>query len=222
MKESIYTIPINEVFEEKRGCPICALQQGLEARWVQYVTGPAMMEPDVRLKTNEEGVCRRHLNAMLGQRNRLSVALLLQTRLEHILKQLEVPSSSLKKKPPRIAGDTCFVCSRVREELARLAGNTAAMWAREASFQALYSQQEHLCLTHYALLTQAGESLRGPLRARFLAETGELLRKGLSPAKADIDAFCRLYDHRSGKEQPPEQVANAVERAGVLICRGTL
>lgn len=219
MKESIYTIPISEVFEPKQGCPLCTLHRQLETRWVQYITGAAMMEPDVRLRTNEQGFCARHIAAMLEQRNRLSVALLLQTRLAHLLEELESPAGAVRGKKQRQAPGDCFVCGRIEGELARLADNLVVVWRREQSFRTLYAQQQHLCVPHYRLLAQAAGALRGKDRAQFLQQTAELVRQGLLPAKENIDAFCRLFDyHSSGAQRPPEEVATAVERAAQRLC----
>lgn len=223
MKESIYTIPISEVFEPRQGCPFCTLSNALEDRWVQYITGAAMMEPDVRLRTNEEGFCASHLTAMLAQRNRLSVALLLQTRLDYLLERLSVkpaaPAWGKKKASP--AKETCFVCNRVEIELLRLADNLVTVWAREENFRELYSGQECLCLPHYTRLAAAGESLRGAQRQDFLAATLALVKKGLAPAKEDIDAFCQLFDYRSANAgPPPDGIASAVERAAKALCGG--
>lgn len=44
MRETICTIPINDVFGPKEGCPICRLRDMLEHNYVEYITGAAMME----------------------------------------------------------------------------------------------------------------------------------------------------------------------------------
>ena len=67
MKESIYTIPISEAFEPKRDCPFCTLKNELERHFVEYITGAAMMEPDVRIQTNKQGFCNS-IRTMLEQR----------------------------------------------------------------------------------------------------------------------------------------------------------
>ena len=43
MKETIYTIPINEAFEAQCGCPLCTLRRKLEQDSVEYIMGAAMM-----------------------------------------------------------------------------------------------------------------------------------------------------------------------------------
>lgn len=215
MKETIYTIPISEVFEPRCGCPLCALHAALEARWVEYITGAAMMEPDVRMETNAQGFCARHFGALLEQRNRLAVALLLQTRLEHIDKHLaDTAAPGLLGRKPKQVESTCFVCGRVERELQRMVDNLVVVWARDSDFRALYAQQEYVCFPHYQLLAGGGHALRGKDFAAFSAVTVELTRKALAPLKADIDAFCKLFDYRSAAaEQPSAQVSSSLERA---------
>ena len=55
MREDLCTIPINEVFEPRDGCPFCRMRDMLEDRMATYITGAAMMEPDVRIETNRLG-----------------------------------------------------------------------------------------------------------------------------------------------------------------------
>ena len=52
MHDSLVTIPVSEVFEPREGCPLCRLRDTLEQRVVEYITGAAMMEPDIRIQTN--------------------------------------------------------------------------------------------------------------------------------------------------------------------------
>ena len=65
MREDICTIPISEVFEPKEGCPICRMRDTLENRVTEYITGAAMMEPDIREVTNVQGFCYPHFSMML-------------------------------------------------------------------------------------------------------------------------------------------------------------
>ncbi|MCL2056351.1 MAG: DUF6062 family protein [Oscillospiraceae bacterium] len=218
MKDSIYTIPISEVFEPKRGCPLCALYDALEARWVDYITGAAMMEPDVRIQTNRHGFCRRHFDMMLQQRNRLSVALMLQTRLAWADESFDAPVKSAGIFGKNTAGQEdgpCFICQKIDGEFRRIGSNIAAVWAREEDFRELYAQQEYLCYPHARMLIGAGgRTLRGEKLAGFIKATGDVSRKRLRDIKADIDAFCNLFDYRSaGLSGADEKVAQSIERA---------
>ena len=88
MRESILTIPVNEIFEPKEGCPICRMRDMLEQRTVDYIMGAAMMEPDVRIETNRQGFCKTHFEQMRACKNRLSLALMLQTHLQSLQKNV--------------------------------------------------------------------------------------------------------------------------------------
>ncbi len=88
MRESILTIPVTDIFEPKCGCPICRLRDTLEQRTVEYIMGAAMMEPDVRMETNKLGFCKTHFEQMRACKNRLSLALMLQSHLQDMQKHI--------------------------------------------------------------------------------------------------------------------------------------
>lgn len=215
MKETIYTIPISEAFEVMQGCPVCRLRQTQEARWVEYITGGAMMEPDSRVETNRLGFCRRHFGQMLELPNtRLPVALMISTRIGHVLEELR-KTSERPDKTLRLDAGSCFVCLRAEGELRRICENIAVIWAREENFQEMYMQQECVCLNDYHELVSAGKRvLRGKSRRGFLQATKQLAEKRAVSLKADIDAFCALYDYRAAPcAEPPENVRTSIERA---------
>ena len=59
MKETIYTIPINEAFDTECSCAICAIENRIESEEIEYALGPAMMEPDFRIISNQKGFWHR-------------------------------------------------------------------------------------------------------------------------------------------------------------------
>ena len=95
MRESIYTIPLNDIFEVEDGCPLCRMRRLLENRCVEYIMGAAMMEPDVRIETNRYGFCQEHFSVMLKQKNRLSLALMIETHLDELIDRC-IPFSQKK------------------------------------------------------------------------------------------------------------------------------
>ncbi|MBQ2939886.1 MAG: hypothetical protein IJE00_05905 [Clostridia bacterium] len=205
MKHDICSIPISEVFEPKDGCPICRLRDMLEKKMVEYITGAAMMEPDVRIETNKKGFCLNHYNRMLGLHKHLSVALTMQSRLEELDRQ--VFGTGLLAKDPAKQGrsataalSTCFVCDEVNTNLYRMLENTCHLWSREREFRQLFEQQPDLCLPHFALLAEAaGKSLPKKERTEFIKVASGISRRSLDALRADIDHFTRMYDYRSGK-----------------------
>ena len=88
--EQIYTIPINEAFEEsiakpETGCPFCKLYKMLEDNELELILGASMMEPEIRQKTNKAGFCPDHFKKMLVfGKNKLPLALILESHLDTI------------------------------------------------------------------------------------------------------------------------------------------
>ena len=114
MREQIYTIPINEAFEEaieakERGeciCPLCTVSKKLEEDELDLILGASMMEPDIRIKTNEQGFCADHFSKMLRRQKRLPLALMLESHLNELnalLNKKGIFGTSADKGAKRIA-----------------------------------------------------------------------------------------------------------------------
>ena len=51
MRENITTIPINDLFKPKDGCPICRMTEMLEKNYVEFIVGTVIFQrcsPSVR------------------------------------------------------------------------------------------------------------------------------------------------------------------------------
>ncbi len=176
MRESILTIPINEVFEPRVGCPICAMRDTVEQHICEYIMGAAMMEPDVRVETNRLGFCREHYGMLLKQNNRLSLALMLNTHLAERREKMFDGKGGLKRfsKKSEPEAHTCFVCEKVNWGIEHMLGTFYNMW-KDEGFRKLYSEQEYLCLDHYELLmTGAVKKLKKDELKTFAEATDKL------------------------------------------------
>jgi hypothetical protein len=90
MKERIYTIPINEAFDQDTECPLCICERKLESDALDYTLGPAMMEPDSRIATNRMGFCSTHFAKLYNlQQNRLPLALIIDTHMAEQIRDIE-------------------------------------------------------------------------------------------------------------------------------------
>lgn len=225
MRESILTIPVNEVFEPKRGCPICAMRNSVEEHICEYIMGAAMMEPDVREETNALGFCYTHFNKLLRQGNRLSLALMLNTRLAELRteifekKSALLSKSSKKEKAQKCAEieHTCFVCSKVNRGVEHMFETVFTMFKNDEGFRKLYSEQEYVCVPHYNLLmTSAQKALKKDVLKAFEDATDALIEKYIKALNADVNDFCNSYDYRNkGKlrGEDMEHVRTSIERA---------
>ncbi|MGN1415353.1 MAG: DUF6062 family protein [Oscillospiraceae bacterium] len=219
MRESLLTIPISEIMDPREGCPLCRMRDMLESRTVEYIMGAAMMEPDVRIETNRTGFCHTHLTQMMKQKNRLSLALMLQTHLETAdrelfsRKKLFEPKTARRQKLSRI-NESCFVCEKIDWGMERLMKTFFEMYAHE-DFRKLLSEQEYICLPHYdLLLSLAPEYLKKNELAAFTADIQAITEKYLAALYEDVSHYCSMYDYRNtGKDADWGNSKDSIERS---------
>ncbi len=222
MRESIYTIPVHEVLEEKNGCPVCRIRNLLEQRTLEYIMGAAMMEPDVRIETNKKGFCEAHYRMLLQQKNRLSLALMLQTHLEQVthdvFEQTSLPllgGAEKKAKNALRVSESCFVCNKVDHALAEMVDTILLQYSRDAQFVKLFSEQQALCLPHYRMLFEAGRrKLSKKDAGAFEKVIAGLAQRTIQELYDDVSHFCRMFDYRNNT--PDADWGNArdsIERA---------
>lgn len=220
MREDICTIPINEVFEKGDGCPICRMKNMLTERIVDYILGPAMMEPDIRIKTNTLGFCSEHFENMMNKRNKLQLALMLESHLAQI--EQDVFKKGMfgmnAKKSIYSASrleETCFVCEGVEQGMNSLLKTLFITYKNEFDFRELYRKQDFICLPHYRLLLNEAQSqLDKKIFAKFFEDTTELCKSKLESLYDDVHSFTQLFDYRSNAgvgEAPKENVKMAIE-----------
>ncbi|MGN1102739.1 MAG: DUF6062 family protein [Huintestinicola sp.] len=219
MRESILTIPISEILEPRDGCPICRMRDMLEQRTVEYIMGAAMMEPDVRIETNRAGFCHVHFQQMMKQKNRLSLALMLQTHLAAVdeqlfsRKKLFEPKNARKVKLSKI-NESCFVCEKVDWGMERLMRTFFEMFS-QADFRKLLSEQEYICLPHFDLLQSLAPAyLQKNELDDFNKLVSSLTEKYIESLYADVSHYCNMYDYRNtGKDADWGNSKDSIERA---------
>lgn len=220
MRESILTIPVNDVFGPKEGCPVCRLRDGIEQHISEYIMGAAMMEPDVRIETNKLGFCHTHYNMLLQQNNRLSLGLMLSTHLAEKEKELfgsKMPFGLGKGKKTEQAGTTCFVCEKVNWGVSHTLETVFQMYVKDPAFKKLFQRQEYICLPHYKLLLSQGSAKmsKGDF-GDFKKDLEELTGGYMKQLTADVEQFCKSFDYRNAgslHNEDMEHVRSSVQRA---------
>ena len=219
MRYDITNIPIAEVFEQQDGCPICRLRNTLEKRAVEYITGAAMMEPDIRIETNKKGFCHTHYQQILGQRNRLSVALMMESHLDELEK--EIFSASLigknakkQAKDARQKLDSCFVCDQIDDAMNKMLATVCRTWEGQKEFRQLFEQQPCLCLPHFTALVEASVGgMSKKAQPDFAKEASRLAHNYLTELRGDVHHFCGMYDHRNAGNNDWGNSKDSIERA---------
>lgn len=101
---------------------MCRMRDMLEKQKAEYITGSAMMEPNIRIMTNEQGFCHRHFSMMVKLGKRLSNALILESHLKQISEEMlpTNPHGKPDKKKleaiDRLTKD-CFICRQLNDNM---------------------------------------------------------------------------------------------------------
>ena len=212
MREDICSIPINDVFLPKDGCPFCRMRDMLEDRMAVYITGAAMMEPDIRIETNRLGFCQEHFNQILAKGHKLSVALMLKQVQEEIFPEDGKPNPKKIAAAVHAREHSCFVCDNLEKNTQHLMGSFLALWRKDPDFRKLYREQDHICLTHYGAVMEAAQKLPKKEFAEFYTVTTRLAKQYLETVTGDVSHFCQMFDYRSVGGDWGNSV-DAVERA---------
>ena len=229
--EQIYTIPVNEAFEAGAadascGCPVCALYRKLEEDELDLILGASMMEPDIRIRTNELGFCKTHYDMMFQRKNRLGMALTLESHLND-LREETASSSGLgslfggtaSKPMARIEKleSTCYVCGRIDFNFQHMVETIIGLWDTDEDFPPKLKAQPYFCLPHYRLLLSVGKQRLSKKRLpEFAKDCAGVVEPYFDQLREDISWFCKKFDYRYDQE-PWYNSKDAVERAIVFL-----
>ena len=232
MAEQLYTIPINDAFDEYDGCPLCSLRRKLEKQSLDYIMGAAMMEPDIRIVTNRLGFCRDHYRRMLGMGNRLSLALMLESHLQYLWENTPDPDEKAPGKLGRFkkydgespAGEmlerarSCYVCARVEDFEKKYVSNVTYIYKKDPEFPEKLRNQPYFCLEHTAMLLEAGKrELPETVYLSLQKDLLTLAKRRLETLKTDVTGFCRSFDHENAGKPLTDSQRYAVERSVAFL-----
>ena len=232
MKEQIHTVPVNEAFDSGDECPFCYLERQAERSAIRYTLGPgaSYMEPDVRAGTDAMGFCRTHYKKMYDYGNSLGNALMMQTYMVGLQKELETQIAGFenpdakgffgKKQtgtPPildwlREKNGTCFLCSKIEYNMARYYA-TFFHLIRDAEFRKKVEGTKGFCMYHFQKLLEAAPGrLTGDQIDWFYKTVFRLMQENLGRVQGDLDWFIEKFDYRNASA-PWKNSKDAVSRS---------
>jgi len=205
------------------------MQKNLERSVIQFALSPAYMEDDLRQQTNKLGFCRKHMDAMYKEQNRLGLALMLHTHIQEICKNVgnitanRRPLPFLGKDPnavlPKLQeylGKThasCYVCKRVDDTFNRYIDTFFHLWSKGGDDAKLIESQDGYCLPCFVtIITAAEKSLGRGKRDKFMDFFLPQWQKFATELAGDLDWFIQKFDHRFANE-PWKNSKDALPRA---------
>ena len=217
--EKIYTIPVNEAFDENGSCPFCRMRKKLEENEIDLILGASMMEPDIRIKTNEKGFCHHHFQQMFQAQKRLPLALMLESHLDLIRKECATPKISLKEKLSGVAEHTdsfcqsCYICDRIEFHWGKMFETACLLWEMDSEFRKKMANQTYFCLPCYTRFLKTAKHYISKKKLNdFLDEAQKVEMGYLDELKGDVSHFCKKFDYRFQKE-PWGNARDSVERS---------
>ncbi len=234
--EQIYTIPVNEAFEqsageESCGCPFCLMYSKLQENELELILGASMMEPDVRLKTNELGFCKEHYNMMFARSKRLPLALMLESHLDSVAKELSsgnMGSLFVVKRGENAAkrldtlSHSCYICDRIEYNFSRMIETAALLWQNDPAFRTKAQNAPYFCLPHYGRFIKAArERMQKKEFGEFYKTISELEMRYFDKLREDVSWFCKKFDYRYENE-PWYDAKDAPERARLVLTGGSM
>lgn len=222
MAEKIYTIPVNEAFDKKDGCPFCMLYEMLAAREFEILMGGAMMEPDVRIATNEKGFCDEHFAMLLGLQKRLQAGLMLESHLSE--KVIPAISGGALTKPEKVGekalslSSDCYICDRVNDKLSKMFVTAAYLFDTDGAFKKKLAEQPYFCLRHYGrFLKTASHELNKKKFAEFYGIISEKEKSYANELLGDVSWYCKKFDYRY-KDEDWKNSKDSLERTKKFLC----
>lgn len=228
MKETLYTIPVNDAFDTDCECPVCAMYKSIEADAISFTLGPSYMEDDIRMTTNKTGFCGNHIRLLYKHQNRLGLGLMLNTHLDKVIDDV----TKLAKKPPKAPSffkknsapdkladyietlnNSCYICDRVNNVFNRYIATIFHLYKTDADFPSKLKNSKGFCFNHFLLLYKsATDNLSGTDFDDFIKMITEVFLDNLNRVNDDVEWFTDKFDYKN-QDAPWKNSKDALPRA---------
>lgn len=229
MNQQIYTIPVNDGFEEGGECPFCNMYNKLEKEALDYMLGSSYMEDNIRMETNKIGFCQKHYSMMYKKQNRLGLALMLQSHIQKINADIENLSNNLKsnkkkglfsktvenKVTPYInnIAESCYICNKITASMDRYFDTFFYMWKKDNDIKEKVKNSKGFCIEHFAtLIDMADKKLKGNEYNLFINTIISLEIENIKRLEKEVDHFTNKFDHNY-KDAPWGTAKDVLPRA---------
>lgn len=167
-----------------------------------------MMEPDIRIKTNELGFCKTHFDMMFQRKNRLPLALMLESHLSEQrktisgggLSDLINPGAEVIKGLSELES-TCYVCGRIERNFRMMVETAVLLWEKDEEFRKKTAAQPYFCLPHYKMFLEVAKPRLGKKKfPEFYKVVSALELAYFDQLTEDVSWFCKKFDYRYNDE----------------------
>lgn len=235
MKETLYTIPLNDAVNANDECPFCFIEREIEQRLMDFVLGnsSSYMESDIREQTDKAGFCRMHFKKMYDYGNTLGNSWILKTHyrktIEEMKQQIKAYTpgrTSLKDKLKKATDvsnpigrwtlekeESCYVCNYFKEHYERYLDTFFMMYKKDPEFRSKVQNGKGFCLPHFGDLCTASDTKLGDAdRLEFYNCISGLMLENMDRIYEDVSWLIEKFDYRN-KDADWKNSRDAVPRA---------
>lgn len=228
MKEQLYTIPVNDAFNEPCECPLCKIYDNLEQESIDFMLGPSYMEDDIRMETNKTGFCTKHIKQLYDRQNRLGIALMLHTRMKHTGEHIEKMAKSCnsskkslfgkKEKSPLIdyikeIENSCYICNRIENVFDRYIKTVIHCYTHDDDFKKKFNESKGFCTKHYGMLYEYAEkTLNSSALNNFISDLNDIYINNFKRVTDELEWFIDKFDYKNENE-PWKNSKDAIQRS---------
>lgn len=247
MEEKLYIIPLMDAFRADDECPFCYIERNVEQNALDFVLGPdaSYMQEHVREETDQIGFCREHYRKMFAYGQSLANALILDTRIKFLLKEMKkemktysetakigmvdkirkntdaVQSSNSVSRWIREKEDSCYICNYIKRNYDRYVATFFFLYKKgEREFMDLLKNGKGVCLHHMADILDAAPLYLNKKEQKELRDIlFPQMEKNLERVLEDLDWLEKKFDYRY-QDAEWKNSKDAVQRAMQKIWGG--
>lgn len=247
MKEELYTIPLMDAFRADDECPFCYIERNVEQNALDFVLGPqaSYMQDHVRAETDKVGFCREHYRKMFAYGETLANALITDTRLKTLIRELKKEmknyaltskigmADKLRKDTKHTKGsnnvsrwvhekeESCYICNHVKRNYERYIATFFFLYKKnDSDFMELVKNGKGLCLHHLADILDIAPLYLSDKEQKALREIlFPQMEQNMDRILEEIDWLEKKFDYRY-KEDDWKNSRDALQRAMQKIAGG--
>jgi hypothetical protein len=209
MKVQLETIPVWDALKAGGECFLCDLKAESEADAVRFYLGPSVMNPETRVKVNENGFCPRHFEALSAAGKPQGLGLMAETYLEtdraawkaslegllsakagrKLDKAVDAFGKAVASRAPH-----CLICHQIEEREVRYLYTTASLFGSEPEFRDALAHSKGFCIPHFQrLLSISRDALSPADRASFVHLITQVEMDNLTRLQGEVTWMTEKY-----------------------------
>ncbi|HHY46077.1 MAG TPA: hypothetical protein GX506_02095 [Firmicutes bacterium] len=215
MRQALETIPIWDAFQENTECPLCLLAGQVENSFLTGYLEELVMDSSYRKRVVQDGFCNDHLYKLLSRRDKLGLALTLESILMGILSSdAGTLDAVLPDKVQRLGQPSqCPACEHIASFVRQYCQLIVRMYRDEKEFRDAFARSKGFCIPHTLAFAQnVKEGPRAGSNKEAVAHAFELLRTNLERLSGELRWFIKKHDYRLA-DAPWNGTEDSVARA---------